>query len=156
MSDPDSAFPSPSEISAAKLAALSPEDRRRIGTAMRYLVDLKTLHNDGLQIASDLLEGKTPAVEVGMKLVDLERSLRVAANEMLQRPLRVIHSEALRKGQTKLDFEPWLMRVRIKANEARTAREDEAREERFKGPPGDPATKESVPEEAEPGDSMRP
>ena len=128
---PDPQLPS-LQMAQERLDALPPEEKRRILTAMQFLVDLKALHLDGLRIGSDLLEGKVPTADLGERLMDFERSLRLAANDMLKRPMRVTHAEALRKGETKLDEEPWLMRTRIRASEARKAREEKAREERFR------------------------
>lgn len=60
-------------ISPERLAALTPEERRRIGMAMQFLVDVKDLYLEGLGIGSDMLEGKTPAEDVGMRLPQARR-----------------------------------------------------------------------------------
>ena len=151
-SDHPAPFP---QISQDRLAALTPEERRRIGMAMRFLVDVKALHLEGLAIGSDMLEGKTPAEEIGMRLLDFERNLRLAANDMLKHPLRVVHADALRTGETKLDDSAWLMRTRIKGSEARRAREDAAREARFQASTA-PSSQVAVAEEPEPDAGPRP
>jgi len=109
-----------------RLAALTPEERRRIGTAMRFLKDLKGLYVEGLELGTDMLEGKVRPDDVAVRLVDFERSMRLASNEILKRPTRMLHAEALRTGRTKVDEGAWMMRARIASSEARKAREEAA------------------------------
>ncbi len=115
----------------APYAALTPEQRVRVGTSMKLLLDLKTLHKEGLDISTDILKGDLTPADLAVRLLDFERTLRLSAEEMLRRPLRVAHEEAVRKGRTKLDQDDWLRGLRVKAAEARRAREEEEREARF-------------------------
>lgn len=137
---------------AERLASLSPAEKRRIGTAMRFLVDLKALHVEGLRIGSDLLTGDADPEDVAMRLMDLERDLRVAANEIVRRPLLVAHAEAFRTGRTKLDDEAWLTRARFRASQTREERREKARQERARAssPAAPPAETDAAAEAEEP------
>lgn len=128
----------------ARLAALTPEEKQRIGIAMRYLVDIKTLHVEGLNLGNDLLQGNVPATDIAKGLMDLQHALRAASEEIVRRPLTVAHAMALRSGETKLDYEPWLRKVRVEAAQDRTDKAEHARQDRFK-----PISKPSVPVEDE-------
>lgn len=153
MSDPIDFQSAALKISEERRAALTPEDERRILTAMRLLVDIKKLSLEGMEIANDLLVGKVPAGDIGMRLMDFERNLRLAGNDMTKRPLRVAHAEAFRRGETKLDEEPWSMRTRIRASEARKAREERARQDLLRAssaPSGHDAVTEEPESEAGP------
>ena len=130
-------------------AALTPEQRVRVGTSMKLILDLKTLYAEGMEISTNILKGDVPPADLAMRLLDLERTLRASADEMLRRPLRVAHEEAVRKGRTKLDQDTWLKGLRVKAAEARRARAEEEREARLNAsinptPAEEPAAEEEL------------
>lgn len=122
--------PSPQE----RFDALPPEDRRRISMALRFLTNLKRLHVSGMEISADLLEGKVPAEDIAMRLFDLEHDLRIAASHLTSYPLEVVHKDALRTGQTKLDDDAWMKQMRFKASQSRAERAEIARQERLNAP----------------------
>lgn len=149
MNAPHDALPN-----ADRLAALPKEDKERIGVAMRLRAQMEALLLEGLGASYDLMAGKMPADDVAKGLLDLQHSLRAAAEDMLKRPLKAAHAMAVLSGQTKLDEEAWLKRMRAEAAQGRAEREERSRAERFEAlrPPSLPAGTE----EAEPESGPRP
>lgn len=143
MNAPDDT-PKPKPSLETRLASLPPEEKDRIGSAMRLRLRFENLLLEGLGASYDLMTGRVPAPDVAKRLIDLQHMVRQAGETMFDRPLQVAHAMAVLSGETKLDEKAWLKRMRIDAAQARIEREERSRMERF-----NPVAAPSVNEDAE-------
>lgn len=99
---------------------------------MKLRLDFENLLLEALNASYDLMAGKAPAPDVAKGLIDLQHSVRQRVEASFRRPLKAAHAMAVLSGETKLDEEAWLKRMRIEAAQARIEREESARVESFR------------------------